>query len=148
MAYTKKLYTNSRKTVNFPSLSKVEEKLVPIDWEPGTNEALRAFPDGPRGNLGYHLYLVQKGEIPPDSSPVPGVPGAFELRDEDGSGWYRVVHLKKINDKIHVLHCFAKQSNQIEKRDIRTIQERLGRLNHRLAEERKNAKREKSHNDG
>lgn len=69
MIYTKKSYTKISNTVNFPSVAKVEEKLAKIEWEPGTHETLRSFPEGPRGNLGYHLYLVQKGEIPPDSSP-------------------------------------------------------------------------------
>ena len=151
MTYTKKSYTKLAKTVIFPAVASVEEKLAQIDWEPGTHETLRGFPEAPRKTLGYHLYLIQKGEIPPDSSPVPGVPNAFELRDEDSRGWYRVIHLKKIDDKIHVLHCFAKQSNQIEKRDIRTIQQRLGQLNKRLAEERKHAKqdaRPNSRNEG
>jgi phage-related protein len=150
MAHTKKLYTNNLDNVNVPSLgskaegskaegSKADEKLARVVWEPGTHETLCGFPDDPRKNLGYYLYLVQKGETPPGSSPVPGVPNAFELRDGDERAWYRVIHLKKIDDRIHVLHCFEKQSNRIEKRDIRTIRERLGRLNEWLAEERRNA---------
>ena len=96
----------------------------------------------------------KKAKFPPGSSSVPGIPNVFELRDEDGRAWYRVIHLKKLDDKIYVLHCFEKQSNQIEKRDIRTIEKRLGSLNKRLAEGRRNAKREKSkqphaaHDDG
>jgi phage-related protein len=144
MSYTKKLYTKSPDSVIVPSDSKADEKLAEVVWEPGTYETLCGFPDGTRKTLGYYLYLVQKGETPPDSSPVPGVPNAFELRDDDERTWYRVIHLKKLDDKIHVLHCFEKQSNRIEKRDIRTIKQRLGNLNKWLAEEkRKNAKREK-----
>jgi phage-related protein len=154
MAYTRNSYTTSKNAVNFPSVSSGEDKLAQLEWEPGTHEALRGFPEGPRSTLGYYLYLVQKGEIPPGSSSVPGIPNVFELRDEDGRAWYRVIHLKKLDDKIYVLHCFEKQSNQIEKRDIRTIEKRLGSLNKRLAEGRRNAKREKSkqphaaHDDG
>jgi phage-related protein len=152
MTYTKKLYTNYQNTVNFPAVSNSGEKLARIVWEPGTHDALCNFPDKPRQTLGHYLYLVQKGETPPTSSPVPGVPNVFELREDDERTWYRVIHLKTLDDRIHVLHCFEKQSNQIEKRDIRTIRQRLGRLNEWLAEERRNAKREKqSHaarNDG
>lgn len=144
MEYTRKLYTNSLNTVKFPSVSGAGEKLARIVWEPGTHSALSVFPDAPRQTLGHYLYLVQKGEIPPSSSPVPGFPDVFELRTEDPSAWYRVIHLKKLDDRIHVLHCFEKQSNQIEKRDLRTIRQRLGRLNRWLAEEKKNAKRDRS----
>jgi phage-related protein len=146
MTNTNNLYTNSPDNANVSSGSKTNEKLAQLVWEPGTHETLCGFPDKPRKNLGYYLYLVQKDETPPDSSPVPGVPNAFELRDEDERAWYRVIHLKKIDGKIHVLHCFEKQSNQIEKRDIRSIKVRLGRLNSWLAEERRNAKREKQSN--
>lgn len=141
MKDTKNLYTKNSKTVIFPSGS--NEKLAEIKWEPGTHEALCKFPDGPRGTLGYYLYLVQKGEVPPTSTPVPGFSDLFELRDEDAQGWYRLIHLKRKDDKIYVVHCFEKQSNQIEKRDLRTIQSRVGRLNRRLMEEGRNAKRGK-----
>ena len=144
MEHTKKSYTNFSRAANVASddaNGMAPERLSRIVWEPGTLEALRDFPDSPRQTLGHYLYLVQKGEIPPTSTPVPGVPDAFELRDEDASNWYRVVHLKKIGDTIHVIHCFEKQSNKIEKRDIRTIKQRLGRLNQWLAEKKRNAKR-------
>lgn len=143
MSYTKNLYTNSAKPANFHLVGTVPEKLAQIVWGPGTKAALLEFPDGPRSTLGYYLYLVQKGETPPGSSTVPGFPGLFELRDDDESAWYRIIHLKKVDDKIHVLHCFAKQSNQIEKRDIRTIEQRLARLNEWLVEGAKHAKWDK-----
>jgi phage-related protein len=142
MKHTKNLYTYRVNTANLHLVSKSENKLAEIEWEPGTHQTLCGFPDGPKGNLGYYLYLVQKGEVPPDSSPVPGIQNVFELRDEDERAWYRVIYLKKIDDKIHVIHCFEKQSNRIEKRDIRTIQDRLGRLNKRLAEEKRNVKKQ------
>jgi len=151
MPYTKKPYTNNPNTVTFPTASKGAEKLAEVRWEPGTHDTLCGFPEGPRGNLGYYLYLVQKGELPPSSSSVPGIPDVFELRDEDERAWYRIIHLKRANNRIYVLHCFEKQSNQIEKRDVRTIQSRLSRLNQRLTEEKKNAKREtrkRTRNDG
>lgn len=141
MEYTKNLYTNKTKPDNVPPASKPhDEKLAQIKWEPRTRETMCGFPDGPRKTLGYYLWLVQKGERPPDSSPVPGVPDVVELRDDDDSAWYRVIYLKRINDTIHVLHCFEKQSNRIEKRDLRTIQTRLASLNQRLIREGRNAK--------
>jgi phage-related protein len=134
--YTKKQYTNESQSDNFRSSAKAQGKLAEIIWEPGTHEALCGFPGAAKKHLGYHLWLVQKGEVPPDSSPVPGIPGVFELRDEDARAWYRVIYLKKTDGKIYVIHCFEKRSNHIEKRDIRTIQIRLRKLNERLTKER------------
>ncbi|MFL6306903.1 MAG: type II toxin-antitoxin system RelE/ParE family toxin [Candidatus Sulfotelmatobacter sp.] len=109
-----------------------------------SHDRIREFPKGPRGNLGIALRAVQDGKEPPDSKPVPGLgrTGIYELRDEDESAWYRVVHLKKIRNRVYVLHCFEKTSNRIEKQDIRTIKQRLSQVDEierkeaRLAKER------------
>ena len=133
--YTKKLYTNNSNPDKVSAETQAQETLAEIIWEPHTHETLCGFPDGPRKHLGYQLWLVQKGEIPTDSSPVPGISGVFEVRSEDGRAWYRVIHTKKTEGKIYVLHCFEKRSNRIEKKDIRTIEARLGNLNQRLSKE-------------
>jgi phage-related protein len=133
---TRKLYTNNPNPAKVPTETQAQEKLVRLAWEPTTHETLCGFPEGPKKHLGYQLWLVQKGEIPPESSPVPGISGVFELRDEDGRAWYRVIHTKNIEGTVYVLHCFEKQSNRIEKKDIRTIETRLGNLNNRLSKER------------
>lgn len=106
-----------------------------ISWEGDTHDVIRRFPTEPRQTLGHYLRLVQKGEKPPGSSPVPGLDDVFELRDEDERTWYRVLYLKRIGDVIHVLHCFEKQSNKIEKKDIRTAKSRLAAVRKRLREE-------------
>jgi len=91
---------------------------------------LRAFPAGIQGDLGYALYQVQLGQIPPDSKPMRTVgPGVYELRDQDERAWYRVFYLKKIADVIYVLHCFEKRTAQTEQKDIAVAKERLKRLN-------------------
>jgi phage-related protein len=104
---------------------------------------LREFPKEARQNLGKALRDVQLGKDPPDSKPVPGVGrhGVFELRDEDESAWYRVIYLKKIRNIIYVLHSFEKESNRIEKQDIRTIKQRLSQVDSIEREEARDAKR-------
>src|SRR5258708_30881838 len=47
-------------------------ELAKLVWEGDSHEILSGFPDGPRGTLGYYLYLLQKGETPPNSSSTPG----------------------------------------------------------------------------
>ena len=136
MKDTRKLYTNNSNPDNVSTETQAQEKLAELIWEPNTHETLCAFPDGPKKHLGYQLWLVQKGEVPPESSPVTGISGVFELRDEDGRAWYRVIHTKNIGGKVYVLHCFEKRSNRIEKRYFRTIETRLRNLNNRLSKER------------
>jgi phage-related protein len=101
------------------------EPRLPVLWWGDTKEVLSSFPTKVKENLGYGLHLVQVGERPLDSKALPGVgPSVFELRDQDARGWYRVVYWTRSRSAIHVLHCFEKQTNRIEKRDLRTIQER------------------------
>ena len=86
---------------------------------------------------------MQNGKEPPDSRLVPGTgrTGVCELRDEDERAWYRVVYLKKIRDRVYVLHCFEKRTNRIEQQDIRTVKQRLVQVEAIEREEARNAKR-------
>ncbi len=117
-------------------------KEAEIVWEGDTHDVIKRFPVGPRQNLGHYLRLVQKGERPPDGSPVPGLEDVFELRDQDQRTWYRVLYLKRIGDVIHVLDCFEKKTNRISKKDIRTASARLKAVHTRLMEERRHAKKQ------
>jgi phage-related protein len=54
--------------------------------------------------------------------------GVYELRDRDERAWYRVIYLKKIQNLIHVLHCFEKKTAQTEQKDINVAKQRLKRL--------------------
>ena len=114
-----------------------------VVWEGDSLATLKGFPDSPRANLGHYLRLLQMGEDPPDSSPVPGLAGVHELRDEDERAWYRVLCTKRINQRIYVLHCFEKKTNKITKRDLNTAKLRLKRVKVRLMEEERNAKKER-----
>src|SRR5258708_3676099 len=67
--------------------------------------------------------------------------GVFELRDQDERGWYRVVYLSRIDDVIHVLHCFEKKSREMPRRDFETARRRLKLVKARLAEEKRSEKR-------
>jgi len=68
-------------------------------------------------DLGYALYRVQLGQMPPDSKPMRTVgPGVYELREQDERAWYRLFYLKKIADVIYVLHCFEKRTAQTEQK--------------------------------
>jgi len=117
-------------------------KYAAVAWEGDSREVLLSFPADVRQNLGFQLWQLQQGERPSDYRPLPSVgAGVFELRDQDARGWYRVVYLSRINDVIHVLHCFEKKSRTMPRRDFENAQQRLKAVKARLAEGRKREKR-------
>ena len=101
-------------------------------------DVISGFPDSVKRNLGHAIRCVQSGIDPPDSKPMTSVgPGVYELRDFDGSGWYRVIYLKKVENTVYVLHCFNKKSRKTPKNDLRTAIARLKALHVERAEDHK-----------
>jgi phage-related protein len=136
--HTKKAYTSQRYDDKLAPDSPAAS-LAEIVWLGDSREVLRAFPAGVQQDLGYALYQVQLGQMPPDSKPMRTVgPGVYELREQDERAWYRVFYLKKIADVVYVLHCFEKRTAQTERKDIEVAKERLKRLREQQrAKERK-----------
>ena len=60
--------------------------------------------------------------------------GTWELRDQDRTGWYRVVFVARIQGRVYVLHSFKKASRRTERRDIDVATERLSRVNRRISQ--------------
>jgi phage-related protein len=117
-------------------------KLAAIVWEADSLEVLRSFPEGVTQNFGFDLWQLQQGERPRNYRPLPSIgSGVFELRDQDGSGWYRIVYLSRIDDVIYVLHCFEKKSREMPGKDFQKSKQRLKAVKARLGEEKKREKR-------
>jgi phage-related protein len=119
-----------------------EESRRPLNakvaWEGDSRDVLISFPDGVRNNFGFYLWQLQQGETPTNYRPVTSVgAGVYELRDQDERAWYRVIYLSRINDVIHVLHCFEKKSRRMPRRDFEKAKQRLKVVKSRLAQERK-----------
>jgi phage-related protein len=105
-----------------------------VVWEGNSREALLSFPDEVRQNIGFQLWQLQQGEQPMDYRPLPSIGmGVYELREQDERGWYRVVYLSRINNVIHVLHCFEKKSREMPRKDFETAVRRLKAVKARLA---------------
>lgn len=98
---------------------------------------IRRFPAVARQNLGAELRKLQVGDRPLHSRPMLSI-GArvYELKEQDGRAWYRVIYLAKIANRIHVLHCFEKESAKTSKNDLAVAKARLKRVMARLAEEK------------
>jgi phage-related protein len=140
--HTKNSYTNYRYDDKLASDSPAAS-LAEIAWLGDSREVLRLFPAGVQQDLGYALYQVQLGQMPPDSKPMRSVgPGVYELRNQDERAWYRVFYLKKIADVVYVLHGFEKRTAQTERKDIEIAKERLKRLNEQQrAQEKRQTRR-------
>jgi phage-related protein len=79
----------------------------------GSDGELRAFPTVARHRAGYQLYLVQMGDAPHDSKPMPSVgPGCREIRVRESSGAFRVFFVASVGKDVYVLHCFRKKTQQ------------------------------------
>jgi phage-related protein len=141
---TRKLYTSQPRSGNVPSKEEEQghvSRLQPVEWLGDAHRVLCGWAEAIQDTLGYHLYLVQDGQHPPDSKPVRAVgKGVFELADQDERAWYRVLYVR-LGGTVYVLHCFEKRTNQIEQRDIDTASERLTRLQQYLREGARNAAR-------
>jgi phage-related protein len=134
--HTRNVYTSNKKSDNLSD----GQALVTVVFQGDSVRVLRGFPDGIRHDLGYALYRLQLGQIPPDRKAVREAgTGVYELREEDEKTWYRVLYVRRAST-IQVLHCFEKRSNRIERKDIETAKTRLRRVLKAEREEKRNVK--------
>ncbi len=91
-----------------------------VVWEGDCLEVVRTFPKPIREDLGADIRRMQLGERPLSSRSMTSV-GArvFELRQMDDKGWYRVIYLGKVGDRLHMLHAFMKKSAKTSPNDLR-----------------------------
>ncbi len=112
------------------------EKRPParIAWEGDSKQVLSSFPDEVKATLGFSLRQIQNGRRPVcDTRAMPSIgDGVWELKEADQRTWYRVMYLSVINNVIHVLHCFEKDSRKTDRRDIETAKTRLKDVRQRL----------------
>jgi len=112
-----------------------------VAWEGDSREVIREFPEEIREELGIELQLLQWGDEPSSYRPMSSIgKGVYELRQQDERSWYRVVYLSRIEDVIHVLHCFEKKSAKTPRSDLLLAQTRLKMVRQRLLEQKKKDK--------
>lgn len=101
-------------------------KNVEIAWEGDSLEVIREFPPEVRADLGAELRRLQVGDMPLNSRPMKSIgPRVYEIKEQDERAWYRVIYLAKVGNRIHVLHCFEKQSAKTAKNDLDLAKVRL-----------------------
>ena len=124
--------------------SKDESPLfAELDFEGDSLEVLSAFPPAVRQALGFSLWQLQIGLEPrcPTRRMSSIGPGVYELKEADERTWYRAIYLARVENVIHVLHCFEKDSRKTDRRDIELARQRLKLVKQRIQEQRANEKR-------
>jgi phage-related protein len=113
-----------------------------VVWRGDSLDVIRGWPAEVRANIGADVRRLQSGREPLDWKPFPGLAeNAFELRESDKNGWYRVVYVTVIKNAVVVLHCFEKDSAKASKRDVALADQRLKELLLEEAEKKKAAKK-------
>ncbi|HWD29296.1 MAG TPA: type II toxin-antitoxin system RelE/ParE family toxin [Rhizomicrobium sp.] len=105
--------------------------LRPVIWIGASKKGFLAFPARVQDDLGYELFLVQKGGYPPHAKPLKGMGGGvLELAMEFDGDAYRAVYTVRFAEAVYVLHAFKKKS----KHGIATPASDIALIKRRLAD--------------
>jgi phage-related protein len=128
--------------VSGATIAKVNKRAA-IHWEGSSRDILADWPAPVRGDFGFALHEMQEGRAATlDVRPMKSIgEGVFELKTADAATWYRLMYLARIDDVIFVLDCFEKDTRKTEKKDLDRTRARYRKVQERLREEGKNAKR-------
>ncbi len=104
--------------------------LKPVEWLGSSHKDLLAMPEEVQRHIGFTLYLVQCGRMPPEVKPLKGYGGANvqEIIVDYDTDTYRAVYTLRYPTLIYMLHVFKKKSKSgraTPKRDIELIERRL-----------------------
>ena len=101
----------------------------PVVWLGDTLRRLKAFPSGVQDEIGYALYLAQRGEKHVSAKPLKGLgPGVLEIVSDHRGDTFRAVYTVRLGERVFVLHAFQKKS----KRGSATPQADIDLLKRRL----------------
>ena len=112
--------------------------LKRVDFVSSSQEDIKSFPEEVRSDIGYALFVAQRGEKPAAAKPLRGFGGAgvLEIVENFDGNTYRAVYTVKFPKVLYVLHCFQKKAKhgiKTPQQDIDLIKQRL-----RTAEEEYN----------
>ena len=100
-----------------------------LEWLGSSKKDLMEFPKDVIQEVGYALYLAQKGEHYTKTKPFKGCgSGVYEIATEYDKNAYRAIYIVSVGDTVYVVHCFQKKS----KRGIKTPKEEIEVIKQRL----------------
>jgi phage-related protein len=108
----------------------VEAYLKPVVWVGSSRKDLRAFPDEVQRDVGYALYVAQRGGKHRDTKALVGFGGAgvVEVVTDIRGDTFRAVYTVRFAANVYVLHAFQKKSKsgrETPQRDAELIKKRL-----------------------
>jgi phage-related protein len=101
----------------------------PVVWLADSLRVLKTFPSTVQDEIGYALYLAQRGERHVSSKPLKGLgSGVLEIVSDHRGDTFRVVYTVRLANRVFVLHAFQKKS----KHGIATPQSEIDLIKRRL----------------
>jgi phage-related protein len=106
------------------------EMVKPIAWIGSTKKDLLAMPEAVQKEVGFILFQVQCGKMPPEAKPLKGFGGASvqEIVVDYDRATFRAVYTVRFAEWIYVLHVFKKKAKSgiaTPKPDLELIERRL-----------------------
>lgn len=103
--------------------------LKPVVWLGDSLRALKSFPSAVQDEVGYALFLAQRGEKHLAAKPMKGLgAGVLEVVADHRGNTYRAVYIVRLADRVYVLHAFQKKA----KHGIATPQTELDLIKRRV----------------
>ena len=101
-----------------------------LDFIGSSQGDIKSFPEEVRSDIGYALFIAQRGEKSEAAKPLRGFGGAgvLEIVENFDGNTYRAVYTVKFPNVLYVLHCFKKKSKhgiKTPRQDINLIKQRL-----------------------
>lgn len=103
--------------------------LKPVVWVGDALRVLKSFPSAVQDEVGYALFLAQRGEKHIAAKPMKGLgAGVMEIVADYRGNTFRAVYTVRLADRIYVLHAFqkkAKHGDATPQTEIELIRRRL-----------------------
>jgi phage-related protein len=103
--------------------------LKPVIWLGDSLRELKTFPAAVQDEMGYAIYLAQRGDKHVSAKPLKGLgSGVFEVVSDHRGDTFRSVYTVRLADRVFVLHAFQKKSKSgvaTPKADVELIRQRL-----------------------
>src|SRR4051795_4519697 len=84
--------------------------LKPVVWIGDSLRELKAFPAAVQDEMGYAIYLAQRGDKHVSAKPLKGLAGVLEVVSDHRGNTFRSVYTIRFADLVFVLHAFQKKS--------------------------------------
>ncbi|MEO7190963.1 MAG: type II toxin-antitoxin system RelE/ParE family toxin [Vicinamibacterales bacterium] len=103
--------------------------LKAVIWLGDSLRELKTFPAGVQDEMGYAIYLAQRGDKHVSAKPLKGLgSGILEVVSDHRGDTFRSVYSVRFADCVFVLHAFQKKSKSgiaTPKVDVELIKRRL-----------------------